>query len=114
MDLEDQGRIKAKVEEVGGSEVVVILGSPSAEAAEMYAETVTAGDPTYAGPLTGISLRLPVYYITEPEIKQQIPADVYRDQVEMMEMVLPSEEIGERVRAVRERLHRLNEPDVEN
>lgn len=107
MDLEDQGRIKTKVEELGQGDVVVILGSPSAEAAEMYAETVTAGDPTYAGPLTGIALRLPVYYICEPEIKQQIPADVYRDQVEMMEMVLPSGEIGARVRAVRERLASL-------
>jgi glycine/sarcosine/betaine reductase complex component A len=104
MDLEDQGRIKAKVEEVGPSEVVVILGSPSVEAAEMYAETVTAGDPTYAGPLAGIALNLPVYYISEPEIKQQIPVEIYRDQVEMMEMVLPSEEIGARVKAVREKL----------
>jgi glycine/sarcosine/betaine reductase complex component A len=103
MDLEDQGRIKAKAEEVGISGLVVILGSPSVEAAEMYAETVTHGDPTYAGPLAGISLRIPVYYICEPEIKEQIPAEVYRNQVEMMEMVLPSEEIGERVRAVRER-----------
>jgi glycine/sarcosine/betaine reductase complex component A len=104
MDLEDQGRIKTKVEEVGQSDVVVILGSPSVEAAEMYAETVTAGDPTYAGPLAGIALKLPVYFISEPEIKQQIPPEVYRDQVEMMEMVLPSDEIGARVRAVRERL----------
>jgi glycine reductase len=104
MDLEDQGRIKAKVNEVGRAEVVVILGSPSAEAAEMYAETVTAGDPTYAGPLTGIALELPVYYISEPEIKQQIPAEVYKEQVEMMEMVLPSDEIGARVRAIRERV----------
>lgn len=105
MDLEDQGRIKAKVEEVGHGDLVVILGSPSVEAAEMYAETVTAGDPTYAGPLTGIALRLPVYYISEPEIKEQIPREVYRDQVEMMEMVLPSEEIGARVKAVREKLN---------
>jgi glycine/sarcosine/betaine reductase complex component A len=103
MDLEDQGRIKAKAEEIGSSDLVVILGSPSVEAAEMYAQTVTNGDPTYAGPLAGISLRLPVYYICEPEIKQQIPAEVYRAQVEMMEMVLPSEEIAERVKAVRER-----------
>jgi glycine reductase len=104
MDLEDQGRIKAKVEEVGKSDVVVILGSPSVEAAEMYAETVTSGDPTYAGPLAGIALEVPVYYISEPEIKQQIPPEVYRDQVEMMEMVLPSEEIALRVRAIREKL----------
>jgi len=103
MDLEDQGRIKARVEEFGKGEVIVILGSPSAEAAEMYAETVTAGDPTYAGPLAGIALSLPVYYIAEPEIKQQIPPEVYRDQVEMMEMVLPIEEIGTRVKAIRDR-----------
>ncbi|HKZ79393.1 MAG TPA: hypothetical protein VJ124_14050 [Pyrinomonadaceae bacterium] len=50
-------------------------------------------------------MRLPVYYISEPEIKEQIPPEVYRDQVEMMEMVLPSEEIGARVKAVREKLN---------
>ena len=103
MDLEDQGTIKAKVEELGKGDLVVVLGSPDAEAAEMYAETVTIGDPTYAGPLAGIPLGLPVYYVFEPEIKQQIPPDVYHEQVEMMEMVLPSEEICARVKAVREK-----------
>ena len=103
MDLEDQGAIKAKVHELGDAEVVVILGSPDADAAEMYAETVTLGDPTYAGPLAGVSLRLPVYFIAESVIKEQIPADVYAEQAAMMEMVLPSEEISARVRAVRKR-----------
>lgn len=103
MDLEDQGTIKAKVEEVGKDDLVVVLGSPDPEAAEMYAETVTVGDPTYAGPLAGVSLRLPVYYVFEPEIKRQIPPDVYREQVEMMEMVLPTEEICARVKSVREK-----------
>jgi glycine reductase len=103
MDLEDQGAIKAKVEEVGNDNLVVILGSPDPEAAEMYAETVTTGDPTYAGPLAGVSLRLPVYCIFEPEIKQQIPPEVYREQVGIMEMVLPAEEICARVRNARER-----------
>jgi betaine reductase len=103
MDLEDQGAIKAKVEEVGSDNLMVILGSPDAEAAEMYAETVTVGDPTYAGPLAGVSLRLPVYYIFEPEIKQQIPPEIYSEQVELMEMVLPSDDICARVKAVRER-----------
>lgn len=104
MGLEDQGTIKAKVDEIGKEDVVVVLGSPDPEAAEMYAETVTLGDPTYAGPLAGVSLRLPVYFIFESEIKEQIPSEVYRDQVEMMEMVLPSEEIIERVKSVRERM----------
>ena len=88
---------------MGSENVAVILGSPDPEAAEMYAETVTLGDPTYAGPLAGISLKLPVYFIFEPEIKKQIPTDVFREQVEMMEMVLPSEEICARVKGVREK-----------
>jgi betaine reductase len=103
MDLDDQGTIKAKVEEIGAEGVVVILGSPDADAAEMYAETVTLGDPTYAGPLAGVSLRLPVFFIAEPEIKGQVPPEVYEAQAAMMEMVLPSEEICARVRAVRDR-----------
>ena len=103
MDLEDQGAIKAKVEQLGPNDLVIILGAPDPDAAEMYAETVTLGDPTYAGPLAGVSLRLPVYFITEPEIKKQIPAEVYDEQVALMEMVLPSEEICSRVNAVRTR-----------
>lgn len=106
MGLEDQGTIKGKIDEIGKEDVVVILGSPDPEAAEMYAETVTLGDPTYAGPLAGVSLRLPVYFIFESEIKEQIPPEVYRDQVEMMEMVLPSEEIIERVKSIREKMDR--------
>lgn len=102
MDLEDQGAIKAKIEEIGSEDVVVILGSPDPDAAQMYAETVTVGDPTYAGPLAGVALKLPVYCIFEPEIKQQIPPEVYSEQVELMEMVLPSQDICARVKAVRE------------
>ena len=56
MDLEDQGAIKAKVEQLGLNDLVIILGAPDPDAAEMYAETVTLGDPTYAGPLAGVSL----------------------------------------------------------
>ena len=103
MDLEDQGAIKTTVEEEGRENMVVLLGAPAPEAAEMYAETVTSGDPTYAGPLAGVSLRLPVYHIFEPEIKKLIPPEVYSEQVEMMEMALPSEELCARVKAVRDR-----------
>ncbi len=103
MDLEDQGAIKQKVEEVGEKDLMVILGSPDPETADMYAQVVTVGDPTYAGPLAGVSLRLPVYHIFEPEIKQQIPPAIYGEQVEMMEMALLGEEICARVKAIREK-----------
>lgn len=102
MDLEEQGAIKRVVEENGGDGIVVILGSPDAESAEIYAETVTTGDPTFAGPLAGVSLRLPVYHILEEEIKRQIDPGVYQQQVGMMELVLDGPQLTEAVRRVRE------------
>ena len=51
MDLQNQQRIKDAAEKFGPENVVVILGSSDAEGAEIYAETVTNGDPTFAGPL---------------------------------------------------------------
>jgi hypothetical protein len=88
MDLEDQGIIKETVDEHGRENLVVVLGSPDAESAEIYAETVTNGDPSFAGPLAGVSLRLPVYHILEDEVKEQIDPTVYEQQIGMMEMVL--------------------------
>jgi betaine reductase len=102
MDLEDQGDIKAIAEKEGTDNLVVLLGSPEPEAAEMYATTVTSGDPTYAGPLAGLPLGVPVYHIFEPEFKKLVPPEVYCEQAEMSEMALPGEEIAARVRAVRE------------
>ena len=104
MDLGEQERIKQLVEANGGPDnLVVILGSPDAESAEMFAETVTLGDPTYAGVLAGVSLKLPTYHVTEPEIRGLVDPQVYAEQVEMMEMALETDAIHQAVRAVRER-----------
>ena len=51
MDLQNQQRIKDAAEKFGAENCVVILGSSDPEGAEIYAETVTNGDPTFAGPL---------------------------------------------------------------
>ena len=48
MDLENQQRVKDAAEKYGAENVVVILGSSDPEGAEIYAETVTLGDPTFA------------------------------------------------------------------
>ena len=58
MDLQNQQRIKDAAEKYGAENCVVVLGSSDAEGAEIYAETVTNGDPTFAGPLAGVSLGL--------------------------------------------------------
>ena len=88
MDLENQQRVLDYSEEYGAENLLVILGGAEAEAAGMAAETVTTGDPTFAGPLAGVELGLNVYHVVEPEIKDHVDADVYNDQVGMMEMVI--------------------------
>ncbi len=100
--MEDQGVIKNTVEEHGKENVIVVLGSPDSESAEIYAETVTTGDPTFAGPLAGVSLGLPVYHILEDEVKEHIDQGVYEQQVGMMEMVLDKEAISKSMKKIRE------------
>ena len=68
MDLENQKRVKDFAEQYGPENVVVVLGAAEGEAAGLAAETVTAGDPTFAGPLAGVQLGLTVYHICEDEI----------------------------------------------
>lgn len=104
MDLENQARIKELAEELGAENLVVILGAAEAEAAELAAETVTIGDPTYAGPLAGVQLELPVYHVMEPVIKEQVESAVWEEQVAMMEMVLEPEALTEAVEKMRKAL----------
>ncbi len=101
MDLENQKRVKAFAEQYGPENVVVLLGAAEGEAAGLAAETVTNGDPTYAGPVTGVSLGLTVYHVCEPEVKEEFDPAVYADQVEMMEMVLDVDDIVSEMSAIR-------------
>lgn len=102
MDLENQKRVKEYAEQYGPENLVVLLGAAEGEAAGLAAETVTAGDPTYAGPLAGVSLGLVVYHICEPEIKEEIDEAVYDEQISMMEMVLDVDDIVKEMTAIRE------------
>jgi len=102
MDLENQARVKELAEKYGAENVVVVIGGAEAEASGLTAETVTAGDPTYAGPLAGVQLGLSVWHIVEDEIKAEIDPAVYEDQVSMMEMVLDVDAIKEEVSTIRE------------
>ena len=101
MDLENQRRVKELTEQYGADNVVVLLGAAEGEAAGLAAETVTLGDPTFAGPLAGVSLGLRVYHICESEIKDEIPADLYDEQVGMMEMVLDVDAIAAEMQSTR-------------
>lgn len=102
MDLQNQQRIKDAAEKFGAENVVVILGSSDAEGAEIYAETVTNGDPTFAGPLAGVSLGLPVYHIFEQDIREECDPAEWEAQISMMEMVLDPDALAAAVKGIRE------------
>ena len=101
MDLENQKRVKDFADEYGAENLVVVLGAAEGEAAGLASETVTAGDPTFAGPLTGVQLGLTVYHVCEPEMKAEFDEAVYDEQVSMMEMVLDVDDIVSEMSAIR-------------
>ena len=104
MDLENQKRVKEFAEEYGAENLVVVLGAAEGEAAGLAAETVTLGDPTFAGPLTGVQLGLTVYHVCEPEMKEEFDEAVYHEQVGMMEMVSDVDDIVSEMQAIRDQL----------
>ena len=102
MDLSTQETIKHLADQHGADALLVLLGAPDAESAGIAAETVVLGDPSWAGPLAGVQLGLPVYHILEDEARDAIPTEVWEDQVGLMVDVLEVNEIAEAVREFRE------------
>ena len=101
MDLENQKRVKDFSEQYGPENTVVIVGEAEGDAAGLAAETVENGDPTFAGPLTGVQLGLLCYHVCEPEVKAEFDPTVYEDNVGMMEMVLDIDDICEEMADIR-------------
>jgi glycine reductase len=105
MDLQSQEAIKRLAEEHGADQLLVVLGAPDAESAEIAAETVVLGDPTFAGPLSEVQLGLSVYHVLEDEIRGQIPEEVWEQQIGVMADVLDGAQIAAAVAGIRARAH---------
>ena len=103
MDLQNQAAVLDAVRQHGNDNVVVLLGAPNAESSAIAAETVVAGDPSYAGPLAGVQLDLPVFHILEDAVRRAIPRALYETEVGIMEGVLDRDAIVASVEAVRTR-----------
>jgi glycine reductase len=101
MDLHHQVIFKKLAEQHGAENLLIVLGSPDAESAQISAETVVLGDPTYAGALAEVQLGLDVYHILEEEISSQIPDDVWDEQVGLMADVLDGPGIAETLGKIR-------------
>ncbi|MBV9011904.1 MAG: hypothetical protein JO272_07610 [Pseudonocardiales bacterium] len=105
MDLSTQETIKRLADQHGADTLLVLLGAPDAESAGIAAETVVLGDPSWAGPLAGVQLGLPVYHILEDELRDVIPAEVWDEQVGLMADVLEVDALADAVREFREQAH---------
>ena len=102
MDLSTQETIKRLADEHGSDSLLVVLGAPDAESAGIAAETVVLGDPSWAGPLAGVQLGLPVYHALEDELRSAVPEEVWEEQVGLMADVLEVDAIAEAVREFRD------------
>ena len=104
MDFDSQTQIMKLVDQYGKENLVAVLGASDIEGAEIAAETLTVGDPSFAGPLAGVQLGLPVFHILEPEVKAAVPEDVYEQSAGIVCMIVDTEEVGQKFRAIRERI----------
>ena len=104
MDFESQTQIKRLTEQFGKENLVVVLGASDIEGAEIAAETLTVGDPSYAGPLAGVQLGLPIYHILEPAVKAAIPEDVYDQAAGIVSMIVDTDEVAQKFQGIRERM----------
>ena len=109
MDLENQNRVKNFTDQYGAENIIVLVGAAEAESAGLAAETVTAGDPTFAGPLAGVQLGLRVFHAVEPEFKGAVDSAVYDEQIGMMEMVLDVDSIIEEMKEIRSEYCKFND-----
>ena len=75
----------------------MVWGITNEQFLEVGSRTVIDGDPSWSGPLAGESLRLPVYHILEPGIRDRIPPQVYEDELMLLELAIGDEKIGKTV-----------------
>ena len=104
MNFENQGVIKRLADQYGPENLAVVLGNGEANGVEVFAETVTQGDPTYAGPLAGVALRIPVYHVLEEEVMAVVPETIREEKLQLSSLVIDVEPMRQVLQAAREKL----------
>ncbi len=70
---------------------------------------MTSGDPSWAGPLAGVALGLPVYHIMEPVITEQVDPQVYQEHLELMAIALDVPKIAEALDRIRRKANQASD-----
>ena len=104
MNFENQGVVKRLADQYGPENLAVVLGNGEASGVEVFAETVTEGDPSYAGPLAGVSLKIPVYHVLEEEVMAVVPEAIRQEKLQLSLLVIDVEPMRQVLQAAREKL----------
>jgi betaine reductase len=104
MNFENQGVIKRLADQYGPENLTVVLGNGEANGVEVFAETVTQGDPSYAGPLAGVALKIPVYHVLEEDVMAQIPTKLREEKLQLSALVIDIEPMHQVLQTAREKL----------
>ena len=104
MNFENQGVIKRLADQYGPENLTVVLGNGEANGVEVFAETVTEGDPSYAGPLAGVALRIPVYHMLEEEVASQVPEKLREEKLQLSSLVIDIEPMHRLLKVSRAKL----------
>ena len=104
MNFENQGVIKRLADQYGPENLAVILGNGESRGVEVFAETVTQGDPSYAGPLAGVALKIPVYHVLEEDVMAVVPEAIRDEKLQLSSLVIDVEPMRQVLRAAREKL----------
>jgi len=107
MNFENQGIIMRLADQYGPENLVVVLGNGDAKGLEVFAETVTQGDPSYAGPLAGVSLKIPVYHVLEEEVIASVPESLRDEKLQLPSLVIDVKPMERVLRSSRESLYRI-------
>ncbi len=104
MNFENQGVIKRLADQYGSENLTVVLGNGEANGVEVFAETVTQGDPSYAGPLAGVALKIPVYHVLEEDVMAQVPEKLREEKLQLSCLVIDVEPMHQVLEASRQKL----------
>ena len=104
MNFENQGVIKRLADQYGPENLAVVLGNGEANGVEVFAETVTQGDPSYAGPLAGVALKIPVYHVLEEEVLGALPDNLREEKLQLSSLVIDVEPMHQLLKTAREKL----------
>ena len=65
---------------------------------------MTEGDPSYAGPLAGVALKIPVYHVLEEEVLSEVPNPLREEKLQLSSLVIDVESMHQVLQAARDKI----------